>query len=211
MSPKVHLDDEVYAYLQRRARPFDDTPNSVLRRELGLDEKKEAASLEARNEAPSTTSQTESVLEMRRSAVASVEAALSSRLGQPVHLVQAPAAGRSRRGPREQRFTTPAGQVIYLRTRSFDEEKLPFFTMQPATLDDADWYVFVCGGRGAIVAPGEELRSLAPGLHKDGGGDYKPTFILDRSRCEIYAHGEPLEVGRWRDGYSAIAEREVRP
>ncbi|MHA1565889.1 MAG: hypothetical protein ACTSX7_11305 [Alphaproteobacteria bacterium] len=32
MSPTIRIDDEVYAWLQAKAVPFDDTPNSVLRR-----------------------------------------------------------------------------------------------------------------------------------------------------------------------------------
>ena len=35
--PTVRVDDEVYAWLQRNARPFEDTPNSVLRRLAGID------------------------------------------------------------------------------------------------------------------------------------------------------------------------------
>ena len=30
--PTIRIDDEVYAWLQKQARPFEDTPNSVLRR-----------------------------------------------------------------------------------------------------------------------------------------------------------------------------------
>jgi hypothetical protein len=37
MSPTVRIDDEVWGWLQRLARPFEDTPNSVLRRVAGLD------------------------------------------------------------------------------------------------------------------------------------------------------------------------------
>ena len=36
MSPTIRVDDEVYGALQREAVPFVDTPNSVLRRKLGL-------------------------------------------------------------------------------------------------------------------------------------------------------------------------------
>src|SRR5258708_5910754 len=32
MAPTIRIDDEVYAWLQGKARPFEDTPNSVLRR-----------------------------------------------------------------------------------------------------------------------------------------------------------------------------------
>ncbi len=35
--PVVRVDDEVWKWLQRQARPFEDTPNSVLRRVAGLD------------------------------------------------------------------------------------------------------------------------------------------------------------------------------
>jgi hypothetical protein len=37
MSPTIRIDDEVYGWLKEQAEPFDDTPNSVLRRVAGLD------------------------------------------------------------------------------------------------------------------------------------------------------------------------------
>lgn len=37
MSPKVELDEDIFDYLKTKAEPFVDTPNSVLRRLLGLD------------------------------------------------------------------------------------------------------------------------------------------------------------------------------
>lgn len=37
MARTIRVDDEVYNALQRRARPFEDSPNSVLRKVLGLD------------------------------------------------------------------------------------------------------------------------------------------------------------------------------
>ncbi len=40
MSPTVRIDEEVWAWLQGMARPFEDTPNSVLRRVAGLDKGK---------------------------------------------------------------------------------------------------------------------------------------------------------------------------
>ncbi|WP_137233866.1 DUF4357 domain-containing protein [Streptomyces sp. BPSDS2] len=36
MSRTIRVDDDVFAALQKRAEPFTDTPNSVLRRLLGL-------------------------------------------------------------------------------------------------------------------------------------------------------------------------------
>lgn len=39
MSRVIRVDEEVYYELRRRARPFEDTPNSVLRQELGLEER----------------------------------------------------------------------------------------------------------------------------------------------------------------------------
>jgi hypothetical protein len=36
MVPTIRVDDDVYTWLQERAKPFVDTPNSVLRRELGI-------------------------------------------------------------------------------------------------------------------------------------------------------------------------------
>lgn len=41
MSPTIRIDDEVYNWLQEQAIPFDDTPNSVLRRIAGLDTKED--------------------------------------------------------------------------------------------------------------------------------------------------------------------------
>lgn len=35
--PTIRVDDDVFAWLQSKARPFEDTPNSVLRREAALD------------------------------------------------------------------------------------------------------------------------------------------------------------------------------
>jgi hypothetical protein len=37
MAPTIRIDDQVYAWLQQQAKPFEDTPNSVLRRIAGLD------------------------------------------------------------------------------------------------------------------------------------------------------------------------------
>lgn len=36
MMPTIRIDEEVWRYLQGKATPFQDTPNDVLRRELGL-------------------------------------------------------------------------------------------------------------------------------------------------------------------------------
>lgn len=37
MAPQIRVDDDVYEFLKRNAEPFVDTPNTVLRRKLGLD------------------------------------------------------------------------------------------------------------------------------------------------------------------------------
>lgn len=36
--PTIRIDDDTYKWLQNQARPFEDTPNSVLRRIAGLDD-----------------------------------------------------------------------------------------------------------------------------------------------------------------------------
>jgi negative regulator of replication initiation len=36
MMPTIRIDDDVWRYLQSKARPFEDTPNDVLRRELRI-------------------------------------------------------------------------------------------------------------------------------------------------------------------------------
>lgn len=38
MPPTIRIDEEVYDWLQQNARPFEDTPNSVLRRIAKLDD-----------------------------------------------------------------------------------------------------------------------------------------------------------------------------
>ena len=43
--PVLRVDDEVWKWLQGRARPFEDTPNSVLRRVAALDPESPAAQL----------------------------------------------------------------------------------------------------------------------------------------------------------------------
>jgi len=37
MMPTIRIDSDVWAYLQSKAKPFEDSPNDVLRRELGLE------------------------------------------------------------------------------------------------------------------------------------------------------------------------------
>jgi len=41
---QIEVDDEVFSYLQRKAQPFLDTPNTVLRRELPLRQSTRASS-----------------------------------------------------------------------------------------------------------------------------------------------------------------------
>lgn len=49
--PTIRVDDEVYDWLQQRAKPFVDTPNSVLRRELGIAGSAQAKALRLRDSA----------------------------------------------------------------------------------------------------------------------------------------------------------------
>lgn len=58
--PQIRIDDEVYAWLQGQAKPFDDTPNSVLRRLAGLDDGKpaEARMIRTHSKAPERGQQT---------------------------------------------------------------------------------------------------------------------------------------------------------
>jgi 5-methylcytosine-specific restriction protein A len=49
MPPTIRIDEEVYAWLQTNARPFEDTPNSVLRRIAGLDKQPQPAADAAPN------------------------------------------------------------------------------------------------------------------------------------------------------------------
>ncbi len=47
MSPVIRIDDEVYAWLQSKARAFEDTPNSTLRKLAGLDSLKSQVSIKS--------------------------------------------------------------------------------------------------------------------------------------------------------------------
>jgi hypothetical protein len=211
MSPSVKVDPEVFAALQALAEPFVDSPNSVLRRLLGLTE---AMTASPRPTQLGSSSSTEgrsgggsAVSGMREAALAAIQAAFDAK-SLDATLTRTARTGAPRRGPRDQRYESRGGQVIYLRTRSYDN-KPPFFTMQPNALSDADWFVFACESRGSIVMPGEVLRDLAPGLHRDAGGDFKPTFVIDGDSCALYAFGELTSVREWRDAFAQIAEKEL--
>jgi hypothetical protein len=47
MKPTIRIDGEVFRYLQGKARPLEDSPNDVLRREFGLDGATQVARLKA--------------------------------------------------------------------------------------------------------------------------------------------------------------------
>lgn len=63
MAPTIRIDAEVWAWLSKQARPFEDTPNSVLRRIAGLDEGADLAAEPARGR---TDSREGNVLAMTR-------------------------------------------------------------------------------------------------------------------------------------------------
>lgn len=53
--PTIRVDNDVYGWLQEQARPFEDTPNSVLRRVAGLgDPKRDVAAPRAKPEKKTT-------------------------------------------------------------------------------------------------------------------------------------------------------------
>ncbi|HXY25646.1 MAG TPA: hypothetical protein VEI73_13410 [Candidatus Acidoferrum sp.] len=43
MMPTIRIDEDVWRFLQSKAKPFEDSPNDVLRRELGLERSKGSA------------------------------------------------------------------------------------------------------------------------------------------------------------------------
>lgn len=63
MSPVIRIDDQIYSWLQAQARPFEDTPNSVLRRLAGLessgDEGRESRTVRAKPRSGGKTPQYE--------------------------------------------------------------------------------------------------------------------------------------------------------
>jgi 5-methylcytosine-specific restriction protein A len=50
--PTIRIDDEVLDWLRENARPFTDTPNSVLRRMAGLEKKEEEMAIETKAGGP---------------------------------------------------------------------------------------------------------------------------------------------------------------
>jgi hypothetical protein len=54
--PTIRIDDDVYQWLQSKARAFEDSPNSVLRRVAGLTAPTDAA--KPRSDAPTTAMRT---------------------------------------------------------------------------------------------------------------------------------------------------------
>jgi len=214
--PSIDVDDTVFAFLQRNAQPLVDDANAVLRRLLPIDVEDEGAPLgwaqprSQRVREGRGRVEGDAVGAMRAEAVRRLEDALVTS-GCASRLTQKVASGRPKRGPKEQRFVTPRGQVVYLRTRSYDPDKTPFFTMQPSTIDDADWYVFASERRGDVVMPGPILRGMLPQLdskYRDQTGNYKPTFVFTESTCEMYTDNGRVDVTPWRDAYAAVAHRE---
>lgn len=53
LMPTIRVDDEVYALLQAEAKPFVDTPNTVLRRKYGLDSEGAGSTANAPTPTPS--------------------------------------------------------------------------------------------------------------------------------------------------------------
>lgn len=207
--PTIEIEDDVYRMLQAQARPFEDTPSSVLRRVLnrpaaiGSGAELTCGQHAAEASLPEPLG-LEAVGALRASAIESIERHLGVHHGREIHLARTARPG----GRLGQRYLTPEGQVLHVRTRSYDPEKQPFFSFDREALEEVDWMVFVCGGRGTLIAPGQELRELARGLSLDRNGTYKPTFIVEGDRCEIYAFGRTRSVKYWREAFSSISDAE---
>src|SRR6266508_4093203 len=111
----IKVDDEVFEYLQHQAMAFVDTPNDVLRRlllPLSGDEDSTNGRLRSRLKDSAMRANERSVgatvPDMRARAIHHLEAALSTAHGKPVAVDQSPIPGK--RGPREQRYSTPGDQ-----------------------------------------------------------------------------------------------------
>ena len=91
--------------------------------------------------------------------------------------------------------------MIHIRTRTFDPNKWPFYTLEAERLADADWLIFMWD-EAALVAPGAELRDLAPTT--------KPTFYWDESDVWLWLGGGRYSiVSHWQGDWSSIADREA--
>jgi len=110
--PTIRIDDEVYTWLQSQARPFEDTPNSVLRRVAGFDLSKEE----------------------RRGSVAKVQ----SPSREPARVV-APTMTETRLSGKKlkERWNIPARQVLYHQDGTFYENLSQF----PGALCDPHGYI----------------------------------------------------------------------
>jgi len=97
MSPTIRIDDEVYASLQAQASPFVDTPNSVIRRLLGLGPTQEE----------SFESQVQSDEREPAAGSSNGSPAIARRAGSP--MTRRGASGRAHRGKRTR---TPSGVLL---------------------------------------------------------------------------------------------------
>jgi hypothetical protein len=110
--PTIRIDEEVYKWLQSQARPFEDTPNSVLRRVAGLGlPKEERGSAAVQDQNPS-----------RESARAVGPTASTPRL-----------SGKKLK----EKWNIPARQVLYHQDGTFYENLRQF----PGALCDPNGYV----------------------------------------------------------------------
>lgn len=67
MLPTIRIDEDVWSALQRQAIPFEDTPNSVLRRVLGLGQDRAPTSVPSRPQEGNRSTQNELEAPPRRS------------------------------------------------------------------------------------------------------------------------------------------------
>jgi hypothetical protein len=64
--PTIRIDDEVYAWLQSLAKPFEDNPNSVLRRVAGLESGNDPSGQKGSSEANPAQAEARTVITQRR-------------------------------------------------------------------------------------------------------------------------------------------------
>ena len=154
MSPTIRIDDEVYKWLQSQAVPFEDNPNSVLRRLAGLDGKL-AGGARSGGLAPAKSSSLG--LPQGSTGMAESNQAMTSE-GKPVVENPSVRAKSARRLPLTtgrallKRWKLPVKQARFHRDGSWYEELTEF----PAAY---------CDCNGFIVFSTEQDVQRTPGLH----------------------------------------------
>ena len=139
--PTIRIDDDVYDWLQKMARPFEDTPNSVLRRVAGLD---------------AAPPKEEKMVEVRRTSVShsSSEKTPQSAFRKPILAALAKLGGKGDR----MRVLGEVEKIMSDRLTAFDKSDIASGTVR--WQKSAEWEVRVMREQGMLKLVSEMPRGV---------------------------------------------------